>query len=193
MVSHDEKIGVTRWVDHILVSLPLHLKTYFNSQKSLQLRGELLNSGQERCRRKHFYERQKKAGRQIWTSLYLLSIMGLWTFCFQLQKPKVMLFLPWHILRMSCLFSCSHLTLCCLKRNNGTAALLLVFLQHPKPHIIGLSSSCALSPFSPDVTSALMYFSVERQLKPCFPFLCKLSLHCGAVIGLSADSGLCAV
>lgn len=37
MVGCDDKIGVTRWVDHILVSLPLHLKTDFSGQNSLQL------------------------------------------------------------------------------------------------------------------------------------------------------------
>lgn len=37
MVGRDDKIGVTRWVDHILVSLPLHLKTDFSGQNSLQL------------------------------------------------------------------------------------------------------------------------------------------------------------
>lgn len=35
MVGRDDKIGVTRWVDHILVSLPLHLKTDFSGQNPL--------------------------------------------------------------------------------------------------------------------------------------------------------------
>jgi len=80
-----------------------------------------------------------------------------------------------------------------LESSYGTAALLWVLLPVAMPHIIGLSSSCALSLFSPVVTSALMFFSVELHLAPTFLFLCTLSLHCGAVIGYSAAHGLWAV
>lgn len=72
------------------------------------------------------------------------------------------------------------------------AALLLVLLPVAILHIIGLSFSYPLSLFSPVVTSALMFFSAELWSAPSFPFH-KLSLHCRAVIGRSAVSGLYAV
>ena len=91
------------------------------------------------------------------------------SFCAPLQKPKLMLFLFWCTLRLVRLFSCSHLTLRRLLSSYGTAALLSVLLPVVMPHIIGLSSSCMLSLFSPMVTSALMFFSVELQLAPSLP------------------------
>lgn len=94
---------------------------------------------------------------------------ALCSFCALLQKPKLMLFLFWCTLRLACLFSCSHLTSCRLESGYGTAALLSVLLPVAMLHIIGLSSSCTLSLFSPVVTSALMFFSVELHLAPSFP------------------------
>ncbi len=80
------------------------------------------------------------------------------SFCAFFQKPKLLLFLFWCTLRLPCLFSCSHLTLCRLQSSYTTAALLLVLLLVVKPHIIGISSSRMLPLFSPVVTFALMFF-----------------------------------
>lgn len=83
---------------------------------------------------------------------------ALCSFCALLQKPKLMLFLFWCTLRLACLFSCSHLTSRHPESSYGAAALLSVLLPVAMPRIIGLSSSCAPSLFSPVVTSALMFF-----------------------------------
>lgn len=92
-------------------------------------------------------------------------------------------FLFWWTFKLACLFPCSHLTLCCLKSSYSMVALLLVLLPVAMPDIIVFSSSCVPCLFSPVVTYALMFFSAELRLAPSFPFLCKLSLHCQAVIG----------
>lgn len=94
----------------------------------------------------------------------------------------------------------------------GSLVLLLSLDPVPSPEkrwygsiVAGITASCdtpynwaffllrALSLLSPAVTSALMFFSVEPRLAPSFPFLSKQSLHCRAVIGLSAGSRLWAV
>lgn len=67
MVGSDEKIGVAHWVDHIFVSLPLHLKICFSGQNFAACQQKLfpcpveLFSNQTCCRWDGFTVNEKKA------------------------------------------------------------------------------------------------------------------------------------
>lgn len=91
MVSRDEKIGVARRVDNILVSLPLHLKICFSGQNSLRL-----NRKPPPPAPRQLYSNQACCGLKIFT----------WTgkaarnFCFwcnQTDKKKNKCSLLWHL------------------------------------------------------------------------------------------------
>lgn len=104
--------------------------------------------------------------------------------CALLQKSKLMLFLFWCTLRLARLFSCSHLTSHRLQSSYGTAALLSVLLPVSMPQIIGLSSSCMLSLFSPrgDFCSDVLFCWTAVGTFPSY-FSANRPLHCWAAIG----------